>query len=134
MTGADTLDELHLLARAAARSRGDALFPALTQYIAKALNASESLISEVVDAGHVRTLAVFVHGAAEPNYQYELAGTPCAEVIRGEIVHYESGLAEKFPHTAQGYQVSLRIFDLVAIHVQPGLQPGRHNGWCGGRE
>jgi PAS domain S-box-containing protein len=104
MTGADTLDELHLLARAAARSRGDALFPALTQYIARALNASESLISEVVDAEHVRTLAVFVHGATEPNYEYELAGTPCAEVIRGEIVHHESGLAEKFPHTAQGYQ------------------------------
>jgi len=100
----DTLDELHLLARAAARARGDALFPALAQYVARALNVSESLISQVVDSGHVRTLAVFAHGASEPNYEYELAGTPCADVIKGEIVHHESGLADLFPHTAQGYQ------------------------------
>src|SRR5690349_2481797 len=104
MTEADTLDELHLLARAAARARGDALFPALTQYVAKALGASESLISQVTDPGHVRTLAVFAHGAAEPNYEYALDGTPCADVIRGDIVHHESGLAEKFPHTARGYE------------------------------
>jgi len=100
----DTLDELHLLARAAARARGDALFPALAQYVARALNTSEALISEVIDAGRVRTLAVFAQGASEPNYEYELAGTPCADVIRGDIVHHESGLADKFPHTAQGYE------------------------------
>jgi PAS domain S-box-containing protein len=100
----DTLDELNLLARAAARARGDALFPALAQYVARALNTSESLISEVIDAGHVRTLAVFAHGASEPNYEYELAGTPCADVIKGDVVHHESGLADKFPHSAQGYE------------------------------
>src|SRR5262245_41131114 len=104
MTADDTLDELSLLTRAAARARGDALFPALAQYVARALNTSESLISEVIDAGHVRTLAVFAHGASEPNYEYELAGTPCADVIKGDVVHHESGLADKFPHTSQGYE------------------------------
>src|SRR5262249_26464900 len=95
MTGARTLDEMHRLARAAARARGDALFPALAQYVAKALNATESLISQAVDAQRVRTLAVFAHGASEPNYEYELAGTPCAAVLQGDTVHHESGLAEK---------------------------------------
>ncbi|MEO8017100.1 MAG: sigma 54-interacting transcriptional regulator [Pseudomonadota bacterium] len=104
MSGDEVLDELNLLARAAARARGDALFPALAQYIAKATNASESLISQVVDHAHVRTLAVFAHGAPEPNYDYELDGTPCAAVLNGEIVHHESGLADKFPLTSQGYQ------------------------------
>jgi len=104
MTGPDELDELHVLARAAARARGDALFPALAQYVARALNTSESLISEVIDAGHVRTLAVFAHGASESNFEYALDGTPCADVIKGDIVHHEAGLAERFPHTSQGYE------------------------------
>src|SRR5687767_9645884 len=102
MSGIDTFDDLQLLASAAARARGDALFPALAQYLAKALNASEALISQAQGGeggDQVRTLAVFAHGASEPNYEYDLAGTPCAEVYRGEVVHHESGLAEKFPHT-----------------------------------
>jgi formate hydrogenlyase transcriptional activator len=104
MSGADTLDDLQHLAAAASRARGEALFPSLAQFVAQALNASESLISQVVDADHVRTLAVFAHGASEPNYEYELAGTPCAAVLKGETVHHESGLADKFPLTSQGYQ------------------------------
>jgi PAS domain S-box-containing protein len=104
MTGTDSLDDLQLLAGTAARARGDALFPALAQYLASALNASEALISEAVGDERVRTLAVFAQGAAEPNYDYALDGTPCAEVLRGDVVHVETGLAERFPHTARGYE------------------------------
>jgi formate hydrogenlyase transcriptional activator len=103
MAADDSLDELHQLAQAAARARGDALFPALAQYIARITGASESLISQTLDKDHVRTLAVFAHGASEPNYDYDLSGTPCAAVLAGDIVHHESGLADKFPLTSQGY-------------------------------
>ena len=104
MTATESLDDFQILVRAAALARGDALFPALVESVARALNASEALISQAIDPDHVRTLAVFVHGAPEPNYEYELAGTPCAEVLKGETVHCVSGLAEKYPHTARGYE------------------------------
>jgi formate hydrogenlyase transcriptional activator len=103
MTGNDQLDELTMLAGAAARARGDALFPALAQYIARALDASDALVSQAVGSGRVRTLAVVAHGAPEPNYEYELAGTPCEAVLSGEVVHHESGLKEKFPHSAEAF-------------------------------
>jgi PAS domain S-box-containing protein len=103
MSGSDSIDDLQLLAGTAARARGDALFPALAQYLARALNASEALVSENIGGARVRTLAVFAHGAHEPNYEYELAGTPCAAVIAGDPVHHASGLAERFPHAARGY-------------------------------
>src|SRR5688572_24224137 len=103
MSAADTLEELHHLA-AASRARGDALFPALAQCIAKTLNASESLIARAVDATHVRTLALYAHGAPAPNYEYDVGDTPCAAVLKGETVHHESGLAERFPRTSQGKQ------------------------------
>jgi formate hydrogenlyase transcriptional activator len=103
MQGAD-LDELQLLAAGAARLRGDALFPELARIIAQALGGSEALISEVVDKEHVRTVAVFANGASEPNYEYELSGTPCREVLEGRTLHVESGLADRYPHTSAGYQ------------------------------
>lgn len=104
MAADDSLDELHLLAQAAARARGDALFPALAQYIARATHASESLISQAIDPDHVRTVAVYAHGASEPNYEYALDGTPCRAVLSGDIVHYESGLADRFPVSSKGYE------------------------------
>ena len=83
MPEAGTLEELQLLVRAAAPTRGAALLPSLAQYIAQALNATESLISSAIDSEHVRTLAVFAQGASRPNYEYALADTPCQAVIAG---------------------------------------------------
>jgi transcriptional regulator with GAF, ATPase, and Fis domain len=103
MSGVDTLVELHHLA-AASRGRGDELFLLLAQCLGKALNASKSLISHIIDAKRVRTLAVISHGAPAPNYEYDLDGTPCAAVLKGETVHHESSLAERFPLTSQDYQ------------------------------
>ena len=62
-----------------------------------------ALISHAVDPGRVRTLAVFSDGAPQPNYEYALAGTPCAAVLRGEVVHHETGTG-KIPHTSRDYR------------------------------
>ena len=94
MSGADTLDGLLELAASASRARGDVLLAKLARSFAQALKASASLISHAVDQQRVRTLAVFADGAPQPNYEYALAGTPCAAVLRGEVVHHESGSRE----------------------------------------
>jgi len=104
MAGNEQFDELQNLAAAVARARGAEMFPTLVRNVALALNASEALISESIDPGHVRTIAVFAHGASEPNYTYDLAGTPCEAVLDGQTVHVERGLADRFPHTSQGYE------------------------------
>jgi PAS domain S-box-containing protein len=104
MTGDDVSDELQVLASATARARGDALFPSFAQFVARVFGASQALVSESIGGGRVRTLAVFARGAAAPDYEYDVAGTPCAEVLEGEVVHHESGLARRFPHSAQGWE------------------------------
>ena len=96
MAGTDTLDGLLELAASASRARGDGLHATLARAFARTLKASTSLISHAVDPGRVRTLAVFSDGAPQPNYEYALAGTPCAAVLRGEVVHHESGSREGF--------------------------------------
>ena len=103
MSGTDTLDGLLELAASASRARGDGLHTALARAFARTLKASTALISHAAEPGRVRTLAVFADGAPQPNYEYPLAGTPCAAVLRGEVVHHESG-AGRIPHTSRDYR------------------------------
>src|SRR5262245_8756475 len=90
MSGADTFAELVELAASASRARGDALLARLARIFARVLHASNSRITHVIDQDRVRTLAAFADGGPKPNYEYALAGTPCAAVLRGEVVHHES--------------------------------------------
>jgi transcriptional regulator with GAF, ATPase, and Fis domain len=103
MAGTDTLDGLLELAALASRARGDGLHATLVRAFARTLKASTSLISHAIDPGHVRTLAAYSDGAPQPNYEYALAGTPCAAVLRGEVVHQESGTG-RIPHSSRDYR------------------------------
>jgi transcriptional regulator with GAF, ATPase, and Fis domain len=66
-----SIDELQPLARAAANARGDALFPAIVRFVARALGASKTLISESA-GGRGRALAVLVNGELSSNYEFSL--------------------------------------------------------------
>ena len=45
----------------------------------------------------VRTLAFWGRGAIQENIEFDLAGTPCEDVIRGGLCHHPRGVREKFP-------------------------------------
>jgi transcriptional regulator with GAF, ATPase, and Fis domain len=104
MTGTDTLDGLLELAASASRARGDGLHATLARSFARTLKASTALISHAADPGRVRTLAVFAGEAPQPNYEYAVAGSPCAAVLRGEVVHQESGPTGRIPNTSRDYR------------------------------
>jgi len=80
------------------------LLAKLARAFAQTLRASTSLISHIIDAQRVRTLAVFADGTLKPNYEYSFSGTPCAAVLHGEVVHRESGPALVFPSPPREYQ------------------------------
>src|SRR5688500_13726897 len=109
MSGAEATEELQTIAAGLARARGEAFFPALAQYLARLLGASRVLVSEAVDDARARTLAVVNYGIAQPDHEFELDGTPCQAVLAGELVHQESGIAQRFPKGTTGYQGYLGI-------------------------
>ena len=86
MTAADNCDDLELLATGFARARTEGVFSVLAQMFAAALNASEVMVCEVSARTRARALAVWRDGASAPNYEYELAGTPCARARAGETL------------------------------------------------
>jgi hypothetical protein len=84
MAEAGSNDDLRNLAARIISAQGAGLFPAMAQYLAAMLHASEVLIGEAADERHARTLGVCVGGAAMPNYTFPLAGTPCEALINAE--------------------------------------------------
>lgn len=76
-----TQDDLQKLAARLTTVHGAGMFPAMAQYLAAMLRAEEVLIGEAADEFHARTLGVSINGAAQPNYQFPVAGTPCEALI-----------------------------------------------------
>lgn len=79
-------EQLQLLAASLSRARGEDFFPVLAEHLGTVLAAREALICEAAPARRARTLAVWRPGGVTPNYEYDLAGTPCTRVYAGEHV------------------------------------------------
>ncbi len=77
---------------------GQAFFQSAATHLAGALEADIVFIGEyLLESQRVRTMAVCMDGESAPNFEYDLAGAPCANVINRELCCYPSGVAELFP-------------------------------------
>lgn len=84
------------LAAGVAGETGDAFFRSLVKYLAKSLGLEWAFVGELAD-GSVQTIAVFDHGEHVENFRYDLAGTPCADVIGYQLCCHPEGVADEFP-------------------------------------
>jgi signal transduction histidine kinase/DNA-binding NarL/FixJ family response regulator len=116
-----------------AASGGKPLFNELVLRLAQALRVKYASVAELVAPGRVRTLARSVDGRLIDPVEYDLVGTPCADVLDGSVCHIRGGVADRYPGdlglrgmAAQSYVgVALRassgeLLGLVnAIHDRP---------------
>jgi PAS domain S-box-containing protein len=97
---------------------GEAFFKALVQNFAHALHVDCAFITECVNrpATEARTLAFWRAGEFDPNFEYQLAGTPCERVIQDDqVVFHADCLAQLFPREA-GFESYLGL----PIHARDG--------------
>jgi len=114
---------------------GEDLFRTLVRHFAAALGVNSAFVAECVGAGdRARTIAFWHRGEFTRNLEYDVAGTPCQNVLQGEVRLYPSRVQELFPDDqdlveleADGY-LGLPLFDshgrgvighLVAIDDKP---------------
>jgi len=92
---------LDAVAEGTAGAFGDDFFRAMVQHFARALEVDRAFITECADdpVTRVRTLAVWsADGGHTANFEYALAGTPCAEVVgEGRVCFHREGLQALFP-------------------------------------
>jgi two-component system sensor kinase FixL len=108
---------LRWIARATAPLTGDDFFHSLTRHFAAAFGLRRAFIAECMDRPitRVRTLAYWYDAQMRPNFEFEIAGTPCERTIRdGRVYCVSDGLGEAYPRARKmrldGY-LGAPIFD-----------------------
>lgn len=87
------------LVRRTAAPWGKQFFLELTQGLAVALNVKFAAVSELVDRGRLRTLAVWREEEWGDEIEYQVARTPCGVVVEeGRVCFYGEHVQQLFPH------------------------------------
>src|SRR5437588_12286242 len=89
---------LRAIVEGTARSTGDIFFESLVRHLAAAIGVSYAFVAEFAGvATRVRTLAYWGKGLLRENVEFDLAGTPCEDVVRGGLCHHPLGVQARFP-------------------------------------
>src|SRR5262245_13454712 len=96
------LDEaaaLRQIVEGTANETGEGFFAALVEHLAKALNTHGAWVT--ITDGHARRLravAFWLGDRLVPDYEYDLAGTPCEPVFREcRLVHIQDNVIQLYP-------------------------------------
>jgi formate hydrogenlyase transcriptional activator len=79
---------------------GEEFFPAYVRHVAAALEVQYAGVAELVNhqGSRLRTLAVWVGGGWAENYEYDVANTPCGQVVcEGKLFYCPERVQEIFP-------------------------------------
>ncbi len=89
---------LRLILEGTASATGDEFFRLLVKYLATVLEVRYSFIATFAkDQSKIRTLAFWEGDGWRDNFEYPLDVSPCAEVIKGELIHYPEQVRAHFP-------------------------------------
>jgi formate hydrogenlyase transcriptional activator len=94
----DDLRVLRAVVEGTARGTGEEFFRSLVRHLAEAIDVHYAVVAEFPKAPpYVRTLAFWERDRVGSNFEYDFTGTPCAEIVRGGLVHYPTGVSKLFP-------------------------------------
>ena len=80
-----------------AHDTGEAFFQSLVSHLAIALGTRYAFVAEFAGETRVRTLAFWFRDRIADNIEWDVIGTPCEDVVRGNLCHHPSGVKVKFP-------------------------------------
>ena len=91
-------DTLRNLATRISSANGEVFFQSLVLSLAEALDTEYAFVGEMIASQHrIRTVAVCIDGAIAQNFDYDLAGSPCEQVIRQGMCIYPDQVQQQFP-------------------------------------
>ena len=90
-------EALQLIVRGTASLKGGDFFRSLAQYLASALDVRYALVAESFDDGNSFRALAFWKGDHFAEFEHTSLGTPCEDVLKGEVFHASAGVRERFP-------------------------------------
>ncbi|MCW5943717.1 MAG: PAS domain S-box protein [Fimbriimonadaceae bacterium] len=103
---------------------GPAFFDALVRSLAEVTGARHAAVAELVEPDRVRTVSHWVNGALAPNFEYDLAGTPCENVLEANACQFVDGVAERFPNDAALRKLGIASYLGVPLRSASGVAIG----------
>jgi len=93
-----TEDILQMIYQGTAATTGEDFFNALVRATASAMQVHFCFVAEFAGSRErVQTLAYWKGGDFTDNIEFDLDGTPCEDVLKGEIRYYSDGVQKLFP-------------------------------------
>ncbi len=121
----DEIAALRAIVEGTAQSIGAAFFQSLVRHLASAMGVSYAFVAEFDRATmRARTLAFWGKGAIKDNIEFDLAGTPCEDVIRSGLCHHPRGVREKFPRDQDAIELGIESYLGVPLLDVEGLVLG----------
>ena len=115
----DEAEVLRRLVEGTMRSTGEELLRSLVCNLSLVVGAAYCFIAEFAGAEtRVRTLAFWGRGQFLDNIEYDLAGTPCEDVLRGSLCHHPHGVRQKFPQDYPLQEMGIESF--LGVPLQDG--------------
>ncbi|HEV3255616.1 MAG TPA: sigma 54-interacting transcriptional regulator [Gemmataceae bacterium] len=93
----DELVALRAIVEGTARHTGQEFFQCLVRHLAAAVGTRYAFVAEFAGGTRARTLAFWFRDRITDNIEWDVIGTPCQDVVRGNLCHYPTGVRERFP-------------------------------------
>jgi PAS domain S-box-containing protein len=91
---------LRAIVEGTAHSTGEEFFRTLVRHLAQAVDAQYAFVAEFTSPEtktRASTIALWAKDRIAENLEWTLAGTPCEDVVRGELCHHPSRVRQTFP-------------------------------------
>ncbi len=113
----DEMAVLRAIVEGTAGGTGEVFFQSLVRHLATAIGVDYAFVAEFADKRtRVRTLAYWGKGEIRENVEFDLAGTPCEDVVRGGLCHHPSGVKERFPRDEPLVAMGIESYLGVPLH------------------
>lgn len=94
----DEISILRSIVEGVAGATGEVFLQSLVRHLATALRVNHAFVAEFLGDYRARTLAYWSAEQIQPNFEWDLRGTPCEDVVFGGPCHHVAGVATRFPN------------------------------------
>src|SRR5215468_10515362 len=93
----DELAALRAIVEGTARHTGQEFLQSLVRHLAAAVGTHYAFVAVFAGGTRARTLAFWLRDRITDNIEWDVIGTPCEDVVRGNLCHHPAGVSQRFP-------------------------------------
>ncbi len=116
----EELAALRAIVEGTAASVGQEFFQTLVRHLAAATGTKYAFVAEFLGGTRVRTIAFWFRDHVAENIEWDLRGTPCEDVVFGDLCHHPSGVCRKFPRDEPLVQLKIDSYLGVPLRDSAG--------------